>query len=89
MADFTGPAIDQPIESAAIVSRNSRLGLMLFTLYLAFYAGFVLLTAFRADWMRAEVAGLSIAILYGVALIGGAFVLAVIYLWLCRATNSH
>jgi uncharacterized membrane protein (DUF485 family) len=48
----------------------------------------VLLTAFAADWMQTEIGGVNVAIYSGVGLIAGAFVLALVYLWLCRATNQ-
>jgi uncharacterized membrane protein (DUF485 family) len=89
MAHFTGPTQEQPAESAAVIARNTRVGLWLFVLYLALYAGFVLLTAFRADWMRTEASGVNVAILYGLGLIGGALVLAAVYLWICRAASSQ
>ena len=66
-------------------SRNTRLGLILFAVYLAFYGGFVLLAAFRP--MRLAVlpfAGVNLAIWYGFGLIVAAFVLALIYGWACR-----
>lgn len=59
---------------------NARIGLILFTLYLAFYLGFVLINAFRAEWMdRVIIAGLNLAVVYGFALIGVAIVLAFVY----------
>ena len=59
---------------------NARIGLALFSLYLAFYLGFVLINAFRAEWMeRVVFAGLNLAVVYGFALIGVAVVLAFIY----------
>ncbi len=66
-------------------SRNSKIGLILFTIYLIVYAGFVFLNAFAPEQMEATpIAGLNIAILYGFALIIGAIVLSGIYGFLCR-----
>jgi uncharacterized membrane protein (DUF485 family) len=66
-------------------SRNARVGLWLFFIYLAIYAGFVLLAAFSpATMARTPVAGVNFAIWYGFGLIAGAFVMALIYGWLCR-----
>jgi uncharacterized membrane protein (DUF485 family) len=84
MAHFTGPAPQAEIESAQHSARNARNGLILFAVYLAFYVGFVGLVAFAADWMRTEIAGVNVAIFYGLGLILGAFVLAAPYLWLCK-----
>jgi len=61
-----------------------RVGLGLFALYLVCYAGFVLIAAFRDDWMLATpLPGVNLAIVYGLGLIALAFVLAMIY-GLCR-----
>ena len=63
-----------------------RYGLVLFAVYLVIYGGFVLLNAFRPDLADERVlAGLNLAIVYGMALIFAAFGLAVVYGWLCRA----
>ncbi|MFK8114846.1 MAG: DUF485 domain-containing protein [Rubripirellula sp.] len=64
---------------------NSKLGLILFAIYLAFYLGFVLINAFAADMMETVVlAGLNLAIVYGFALIVVAFVMAMIYGFMCK-----
>jgi len=71
---------DHPEVSAA----NARAGLALFFVYLAFYAGFMGLAAFAPSVMgRPAVAGVNLAIVYGMGLIGGALVVAAIYMWLC------
>jgi uncharacterized membrane protein (DUF485 family) len=67
------------------VSRNARVGLWLFSLYLFLYGGFVALNAFYPDVMkRPAVAGVNLAVIYGLVLIVGAFVLAVLYMFLVR-----
>jgi uncharacterized membrane protein (DUF485 family) len=64
---------------------NTRLGLILFVVYLAFYLIFVLINAFAANVMETVVvAGLNLAIVYGFGLIGLALLLALIYGGLCR-----
>ena len=64
---------------------NSRLGLVLFASYSAFYVGFVLINAFRPEQMETIVLwGLNLAIVYGFALIFAALVLALIYGFACR-----
>lgn len=71
---------DRPEISAA----NARSGLTLFFVYLAFYAGFMGLAAFAPQAMgRPVLAGVNLAITYGMGLIGGAFVIAAIYMWAC------
>jgi uncharacterized membrane protein (DUF485 family) len=66
-------------------SQHSRIGLTLFAVYLLFYAGFVLLAAFAPAVMeRRPVAGVNVAVWYGLALIVVAFALALVYGWVRR-----
>ncbi|HBE70054.1 MAG TPA: DUF485 domain-containing protein [Planctomycetaceae bacterium] len=59
---------------------GSRLGLTLFFLYAAFYAGFVLVNAFFVPWAEWQpIQGLNLAVLWGFSLIVVALILAVIY----------
>ncbi len=68
--------------------RNARIGRVLFTIYLLLYGGFVLLNAFSPETMEiTPVAGINLAILYGFGLIVAAFVLALLYGWLCGSTD--
>ena len=65
---------------------NTRLGMILFVIYLLMYLGFVLINAFAPDVMDTiTVAGLNLAIVYGFALIAVALVLALVYGLLCRS----
>jgi len=71
---------NRPEVSAA----NARAGLILFFVYLAFYAGFMGLATFAPQAMgRPVLAGVNLAITYGMGLIGGAFIIAAIYMWAC------
>jgi uncharacterized membrane protein (DUF485 family) len=86
MAEFdhkpTAPEVVSPTEAA----RNARYGLALVALYSSLYAAFVLLNAFAPQAMEViVVAGLNLAVLYGLVLIAAAFVLALVYAWICRA----
>ena len=84
----TRSSINLPMNTSPSPARqfNSRLGLILFAIYLALYLGFVFINAFAADWMEKIVlAGLNLAIVYGFALIVIALLLAGIYGLLCRA----
>lgn len=75
-------------EDGQVSKQNARRGLVLFGAYLVFYGGFVFLNAFNPRLMEATpVAGLNLAVLYGMGLIAGALVLAVIYAWLCRGAD--
>jgi len=68
--------------SDVVLPKANRTGLILFSLYLAAYAGFMYLAAFRSSLLAQEVvAGVNLAVVYGMALIAGAFVLAVLYLF--------
>lgn len=71
-------------EHAPTVARNARYGIILFVIYVLFYAGFVALAAFSQDTMKTDIAGVNLAIVYGLGLIVLAFVMAIIYMFLCR-----
>lgn len=59
---------------------RSQLGFVLFTIYLLLYSGFVLINAFRPEWMQVQpLSGVNLAILYGFGLILAAFFLALLY----------
>ena len=65
--------------------RIPRVALWLFALYLLLYVGFMGLSAFVPGAMAASpLAGLPLSLLYGLALIALAFVLAALYLRLAR-----
>jgi len=67
------------------VSRNARVGLWLFAVYLLMYAGFMVLNAFFPHQMAAApLGGVNLAVLYGLVLILSAFVLALVYVFLVR-----
>lgn len=73
-----------------MTSRNSRLGLSLFAVYLVLYIGFVLLNTFAPHTMEATPwAGINVAIWYGFALILAAIVLALIYGFCCNASEDQ
>ena len=67
-------------------TRNARIGLALFAVYLLLYGGFVGLAAFAPARMEATpLAGVNVAIWYGFGLIIAAMLLALVYGWVCRA----
>jgi len=69
--------------------RNSRIGLVLFVVYLSLYGGFVFLNAFDAETMElTPLGGVNLAILYGFGLIVSAVVLAVIYGVVCSISPA-
>lgn len=68
---------------------NRRLGLILFTVYLFLYGGFVLLNSFAPQAMeQTPLAGINLAISYGLGLIIAAFILAMIYGLGCRPEDD-
>ena len=78
------------VEDPVLAARNARYGMVLFLLYLAIYGGFVGLNAFWPTLMdRTPLWGLNLAVLYGLALIVIAMVLALAYCWLCRGRPSN
>ncbi|MDZ4659564.1 MAG: DUF485 domain-containing protein [Bythopirellula sp.] len=73
-----------------MLPKSSRLGLVLFAIYLALYSGFVLLNTFAPDTMEATPwAGINVAILYGCGLILAAVVLALIYGVYCGVSEEQ
>lgn len=82
MSDFHH--ISQSSDEAAS-PRRTRLGLVLFAVYLALYVGFVLLNALAPDRMSwTPLFGINVAVLFGLGLIFAAFLLALVYEILCR-----
>lgn len=72
-------------EDAAVVAHNSRMGVLLFIVYVLFYGGFMALSAFWPEAMsKPFLMGANLAIVYGFALIIVALVLALIYMKICR-----
>jgi uncharacterized membrane protein (DUF485 family) len=72
-------------DSPETSTRNARYGLILFAVYLALYGAFVGINAFAPQVMERKIAGVNLAIWYGFGLIAAAFMLALVYGWLCRA----
>jgi uncharacterized membrane protein (DUF485 family) len=64
--------------------------LILFSVYFLTYAGFICLAVLSTESLGAEVfLGVNLAIVYGVALIALALILAIIYMWLCRRVERN
>lgn len=69
---------------------NARLGMALFLLYLLFYGAFVVINAAWPQWMDMVVwSGLNLAVVYGLGLIVGAFILALVYALLCKTPTKE
>ena len=93
MAGLGSPHAPQPqpdhSESAGTIARNSQYGVILFFVYLLLYGGFIYLAAFKFEWMSRKLWGANVAIVYGMALIVAAFVLATLYMFLCRSNHEQ
>jgi len=76
-------------ESARAAGGTSRIGLALFWVYVLLYAGFMGLVLFRPDLLSLRpFGGVNLAIAYGMGLIAGAFLLAIVYMAACRAVEG-
>jgi uncharacterized membrane protein (DUF485 family) len=76
-------------ENEEHVRFNSRLGVSLFFIYVVFYAGFMLLSAFAPHVMGTPiVAGLHLSVVYGFLLIVIAIVLALVYVTICKQSGK-
>jgi len=64
------------------------MGVILFFVYILFYGGFMILSAFWPKVMsRPILGGVNLAVMYGFGLIVIALVLALIYMRVCRKSN--
>jgi uncharacterized membrane protein (DUF485 family) len=86
--DFKAPVAKEQ-EDAAVVAYNSRIGVVLFVVYVIFYGGFMALSAFFPETMsRPFLGGANLAVVYGFALIITALMLALIYMKICRKSSK-
>lgn len=74
---------------SAAEARNARIGLWLFAVYVLLYGGFMVLNAFFPQRMGVPFfAGVNLAVTYGLLLIVGAVLLALLYMFLVRERND-
>ena len=86
MPDFQHEPAAPDTLNEADAARNTRYGLVLFAIYSSLYGAFMVLNAFWPQVMETVVfAGINLAVIYGLGLIVAAFLLALVYAWLCRA----
>lgn len=86
--DFKAPVAKEQ-EDAAVVAHNTRMGVILFIVYVVFYGGFMALSAFKPEVMSQPfLGGVNLAVIYGFALIIAALVLALIYMKVCRKSSN-
>jgi uncharacterized membrane protein (DUF485 family) len=85
--DFKAPVAKEQ-EDAAVVAHNTRMGAILFVVYVLFYGGFMALSAFWPEVMsKPFLFDASLAVVYGFALIVAALVLALVYMKVCRKSK--
>ena len=77
-----GPVPEDPAPEQ--LTYNAKLGLVLFAAYTALYANFVLISAFRVEWMGVLWGGVPASVWCGFGLILAAVALAVLYGVLAR-----
>jgi uncharacterized membrane protein (DUF485 family) len=79
---FHEPAVKSGTDPAFLFKR--RLGAWMFAVYAVIYAGFVVVNLLRPGWMEKTVlAGLNLAVVYGIGLIIFALILALFYSRAC------
>jgi uncharacterized membrane protein (DUF485 family) len=77
-----GPAVKMGIDNAS--KKKAKLGVRFFFLYLLFYGGFVAIGVLNYELLsQSVVAGLNLALFYGIGLIVFAVLLGIIYNNLC------
>lgn len=73
-----------PEEKESLTQRKSLLGIRLFFIYLAFYAGFVAIGVFEYELLSIPIfGGINLALAYGIGLILFAVILGIIYNHYC------
>jgi uncharacterized membrane protein (DUF485 family) len=80
------PEVDHD-DHPEVESINTRNATILFLVYLALYAGFMGVASYAPKSMGVKVlAGVNLAIIYGMGLIIVAVLLAMVYMYLCSRT---
>jgi heme/copper-type cytochrome/quinol oxidase subunit 3 len=83
-----------------MISRNMRTGMVLFVMYLAFFAGFIYMHVAQPEAMASPTMplpgnreivlfGTNLGVVYGMALIFAAFFLALVYMNLTRTPRDR
>lgn len=87
--DFHAAPEAKEHETEESIQHNKRIGLILFAVYVLFYAVFMMVSAFFPNIMSLPVlAGLNFSIVYGFSLIFLAFLLAMLYMKLSKKSNA-
>lgn len=82
-----GPAVKLGKDNAS--AYKSRIGIWMFLLYTAIYAGFIAINTVKPSLMDMTFGGLNLAVIYGIGLIVFAFALAMVYNHFCTAAEKR
>jgi uncharacterized membrane protein (DUF485 family) len=82
-----GPAVKLGKDNAS--SYKTRLGVWMFLAYTLVYGGFVFINAAKPSLMQEIILGQTLAIIYGLFLLGFALVLAIVYNQLCNNAEAR
>jgi uncharacterized membrane protein (DUF485 family) len=89
MAGFNHSNTHDEVRDAVVERYNARLGLVLFFIYLAAYAAYMLVNTFWPKLMdEVPFGGVNLAVSSGMVLIVGAIVLALLYAVMCRTPKG-
>lgn len=84
------PASHHDDEHPDLSALNARSGLWLFAVYFAAYAVYIDLAVAWPDTMAwVTPLGINLAVTYGIGLILGAVLLALVYMWVCKRNADH
>lgn len=82
-----GPAVKLGKDNAS--SYKTRIGIWMFVLYTLIYGGFVAINTVKPTLLEEQIAGLNLAVIFGMGLIVFAFVLAILYNHFCTAAEKR
>lgn len=82
-----GPAVKLGKDNAS--SYKTRIGIWMFVLYTLIYGGFVTINTVKPTLLEEQIAGLNLAVIFGMGLIVFAFVLAILYNHFCTAAEKR
>ena len=82
-----GPAAE--LEKDHAIAKKNKLGLTLFFIYLAIYAGFVAIGTLEPQLMGKKIMGQNLSVVYGFGLILLAVVMGLVYNYFCTRFENQ
>ncbi|KIH77994.1 Protein of unknown function, DUF485 [Geoalkalibacter ferrihydriticus] len=82
-----GPAVKLGKDNAA--GYKAKIGITMFFVYTSIYFIFVLINITKPTLMQIQVFGLNLSVVYGISLIVGAFLLALVYNHFCTQAENR